>query len=137
MILLLDPTGDPLRIGLAKDGRVVADREITERREQSAKLLGCIASLLAEQDLAPAKLDAIAVVRGPGPFTSLRVAIASANALASTSNVPLVGLTADQASSLEELATVAQTSLTAGRIVQQLQPEYDRPPSITRPKESD
>lgn len=53
-------------------------------------------------DLKPADLDRIAVAQGPGSYTGLRVAVATAKTLAYTLNIDLVGV-----SSLYALAAAA------------------------------
>jgi tRNA threonylcarbamoyladenosine biosynthesis protein TsaB len=55
-------------------------------------LLPLIEALLRDLDLSPPDVEAVAVSRGPGGFTSLRIGIATAAAWARARNVPLVGV---------------------------------------------
>lgn len=70
----------------------------TERRHTEALAPG-IARLLTEAGVAPREVGRIAVDRGPGLFTGLRVGLATAEALALALGAELVGVT-----SLEALA---------------------------------
>ncbi len=49
-------------------------------------------SLLEDQNLQLADLDFIAIDKGPGAFTSLRVALATVNGIAFAHRIPLVGV---------------------------------------------
>jgi tRNA threonylcarbamoyladenosine biosynthesis protein TsaB len=130
MILLFDPAHEPVTVALVDGGVVIAQRTIENRREQSAKLLEAVDHLLAGVGLRPDGLAAIAVVRGPGSFTSLRVGLACANALAQAAGRPMIGLTAE-AGNLAAQASMAETALADHRTDEFLLPEYGRPPSIT------
>lgn len=60
-----------------------------------------IAGLLEEHHIKFADLSFLAVNQGPGPFTTLRVVIASVNGLSYATKVPLVGIDALDALILE------------------------------------
>lgn len=134
MILLIDPAREPATVALVEDGAVIIERTIAEKRELSQRLLATIDEVLQERQLAVSDLAAIAVMRGPGPFTSLRIALAVANALARSAATPIVGLTDLAAAPLSELAQAATAKLAAGDTESQLLPFYDRPPTITPPR---
>lgn len=51
-----------------------------------------ISSLLQEQGMRIADLDAIAVVSGPGSFTGLRIGVGVAQGLAFGANIPVLGI---------------------------------------------
>ncbi|HIE52797.1 MAG TPA: tRNA (adenosine(37)-N6)-threonylcarbamoyltransferase complex dimerization subunit type 1 TsaB [Armatimonadetes bacterium] len=58
------------------------------------RLILCLQQLLAEIGLTVADLEGIAVSRGPGSFTSVRVGMATAKGLAQALSLPLVGVSA-------------------------------------------
>ena len=75
------------------EGRVAARRREFRRRGHAEALLPMVAAVLAEAGLDCAALDAIAVTRGPGTFTGVRIGLAAARALALASGRPAIGLT--------------------------------------------
>jgi tRNA threonylcarbamoyladenosine biosynthesis protein TsaB len=55
-------------------------------------LLPMLDRLLSRHDLSPAQLDALAVTRGPGSFTSVRIGLATALGLAYPRSLPVYAL---------------------------------------------
>jgi tRNA threonylcarbamoyladenosine biosynthesis protein TsaB len=72
----------------ATDGRVV-ERSIGSRVRHAESLLPTIAEVLAEAGLAPADTGGIVVGAGPGSFTGVRIAAATARGLVRALDVPL------------------------------------------------
>src|SRR5690606_11574016 len=60
----------------------------------SRRLVAVIAEVLAEAGWEPGDLDLIAVTRGPGSYTGLRLGAMAAKILAWSGGVPLVGVDA-------------------------------------------
>ena len=73
-------------------GAVVARRYQRRARGHAEALMPMIEAVLAEADLDYADLDALAVTRGPGTFTGLRIGLAAARGLALATGLPLAGL---------------------------------------------
>lgn len=61
-------------------------------RGQSEALLPMIQDVLAEAAITAADLDLIAVTRGPGAFTGLRIGLATARAMALAAGLPCLGV---------------------------------------------
>jgi len=78
-VLALD-TGSPrVSVALARDGAVVASRSVEQERS-STRLLAMVREVLDEAGMGVrslGKIDGIAVLRGPGSFTGLRIGLAT------------------------------------------------------------
>lgn len=101
-LLLLD-TGSPLvSVAVARGGAVVASRSIEQQRS-SAHLLDLIGEALAEAGITVRDLGGIAVLRGPGSFTGLRIGLATVLGLHQALGVPATALP-----SLQVMAAAAE-----------------------------
>lgn len=98
-LLALDTATEACSVALWIDGQVVLDAvELTHGHAQ--RILPMIDALLTAQSLRLTDLDGIAVGRGPGGFTGLRLAVSVAQGLALGTGLPTVGVS--------DLAAVAQ-----------------------------
>ncbi len=80
VVLGIDTATD-VRVGLARDGVVVARGAVEDRRAHAEQLMPLVQRVLAEAGASLGDLTAIAVGVGPGPFTGLRVGVAAAQTL--------------------------------------------------------
>ena len=89
LILAIDTTG-PLASCALSDGlqieQIINDTEYSHLEE----IVPMVKRLLAEQKVQPEELDAIAVSRGPGSFTGIRIGMATAKGLAQIWDKPIV-----------------------------------------------
>lgn len=81
-------------VGVAPDGtpRTLAQRTELNPRGHMEVLTPNIVSCLADAGLSPADLDAVVVGTGPGPFTGLRVGMATGAAFGEALNIPVHGV---------------------------------------------
>ena len=100
-LLAIDTSTECGSVALAVDRRVIA-RSAVLPRQHAEQLLPWIDELLAEAGLSRSQIDAIAVGRGPGGFTGVRLAVAVAQGLAWALQRPLLAV-----SSLAALAMQA------------------------------
>lgn len=102
------------------DGRV-ASRSLSEPTMQARLLAAQAQEACAEAGFAPRDADLLAVVRGPGGFTGLRVGVATAKAWAWATGARLVGVSgfevvASRAGSLADApGAVVHVAFDAGR----------------------
>lgn len=86
------PTAE-LRLWL--DDELKIEKVWYAHKELSAGILQQIANILEKVDCQVKDLKGIVVYKGPGSFTGLRIGITTANALAYSLRVPLVGATGE------------------------------------------
>lgn len=90
MILGLDTSSQKISLALYFPKKL--EKEISWlTKETSKELLPKIDQFLRENRVKLKDLKAIAVFRGPGSYTGLRVGISIANALAYSLNIPVLG----------------------------------------------
>ena len=90
MILTIDTTeNSELRISLNQGAKQLVLVKQPTNRNQAEKLLPLIEKILIKQGLKLNSLKKIIVHNGQGSFTSLRIGIATANALAYALNIPV------------------------------------------------
>lgn len=92
-LLALDAAGAACSAAVWADGALAARRFEAMARGQSERLLPMIEAVMAEAGLDYPALDAIAVTRGPGGFTGVRIGLATARGLALACGAPLSGVT--------------------------------------------
>lgn len=110
-ILALETASEVSSVALWDEGRLLSD---TQRlpRQQAQAILPQIQSLLAAAGVTLGQLDALAFGRGPGSFTGLRIAAATAQGLALAWDRPVIPV-----SSLHALAWAAQTQTQASHFL--------------------
>ena len=81
LILCIETGTDICSVGLAKDGELISLRESDEGRDHARKVGLFVDELLRETGLAPDDLDAVAVGKGPGSYTGLRIGVSFATGL--------------------------------------------------------
>lgn len=91
-ILAIDTACNLARVALTEDGVLQKEITVDDKRKHSVKLLPAIETLLAECGVTPQNLDLIAVTKGPGSFTGLRIGVVTAKTMAYALHVPLVGV---------------------------------------------
>ncbi len=88
-LLAIETATEACSVAVLVDGEVIERFEIAPRRHTELALPWAHA-LLAEAGIAKSQLDAIAVGRGPGAFTGVRLAIALAQGIALALDRPLL-----------------------------------------------
>ncbi len=76
-------------VALVTESEVIAEYTLNIRRTHSERLMGMIARLLSDTDVALMDLDGIAVSIGPGSFTGLRIGLSTAKGLCFANDLPL------------------------------------------------
>lgn len=100
-ILALDTALEFAGVGLKKNNAPCAEFVTHGSRQHAETVMAMADSLMAEHNVLPEDLTAIAVDIGPGSFTGVRIGVCAANAMAQALNLPLIG--ASSLSILHEL----------------------------------
>lgn len=109
LILCIETGTDICSVGIARDGELLSLRESDEGRDHARKVAVFVNELLRETGIAPDELDAVAVGKGPGSYTGLRIGTSFAKGLCYGLQKPLVAV-----GSLDALAEVAREDHEAG-----------------------
>ena len=92
-ILHLETSTKQCSVALAFDGKLIASRLLlSESFSHSEKLHLFISEILEEAHLKPNNLAAVAVSKGPGSFTGLRIGVAAAKGLCFALDLPLISV---------------------------------------------
>lgn len=114
-VLALDTATTDLVTGLVNtETGAVFDAVVTDTRAHNELLVPTVEALLADAAVTFADLGAAVVGCGPGPFTGLRVGMASASAFAGALGIPVHGVCTHDA--VAQQAT-ADSDAAAGRLL--------------------
>ena len=125
MILFIDTASyDEIVITLFHDdGKKLKTKKFKAPRQQAEKLLPAVAKLLSALNCSLSDLKKIQVVVAGGSFTSLRIGVVTANALAYALNIPVEAVSVNG----EVLKNQQDKKFESYNIVS---PQYDKEPNI-------
>lgn len=109
LILGIETGTDICSVSLSRDDELVALRESESGQDHARKLTLYIDEILRSNGTAPEELDAVAVGKGPGSYTGLRIGVSTAKGLCYGLDIPLIAV-----GSPEALAWVAAEDYDAG-----------------------
>ncbi len=92
LILNFDTATPVCSVALARDGDVIAMKESKKEKSHAALLTVFIEQILNETKTKINQLDAIAVSKGPGSYTGLRIGVSTAKGLCYGSDIPLISI---------------------------------------------
>lgn len=99
LIIGLDTTSRSGSVSIIKENYIIGECLLNTGPRHSENIVSSLNWLIKTLDIEKSKIDAIAVSRGPGSFTSLRVGMTIAKSLAYTLKLKIIGV-----SSLKVLA---------------------------------
>jgi tRNA threonylcarbamoyladenosine biosynthesis protein TsaB len=100
LILNIETATGVCSLALARDGKLVEQRESTLKNSHSSVLTLLIDAVFKTTGIPMASLDAVAVSEGPGSYTGLRIGVASSKGLCYALDKPLIGINTLQAMAL-------------------------------------
>lgn len=104
-LLAIDTSNQAMGVALLSDDMLIGEMVTNIKKNHSVRLMPAISQLMRETGMTPDRLDKIAVAKGPGSFTGVRIGLTTAKAMAWALQIPVVGV-----SSLEVLAYQGQLS---------------------------
>lgn len=108
MIVLAADTSLPiLSVALVSDGTLVGATALEGRGSRNEKLLPAIDWLLAENGVERGAVELLAVTRGPGSFTGVRIGLATMQGLAMALRRPVCAMSTHEAIAFGEAGRVA------------------------------
>jgi tRNA threonylcarbamoyladenosine biosynthesis protein TsaB len=118
-ILALDTATEACSVALLSGDTLIDASELAPRK-QAERVLPMAEHLLAEAGLSRAQIDGVAVGRGPGAFTGVRLAVSVAQGLAFALDLPVVTVSSLAALAMEapadESATLAVIDARMGEV---------------------
>lgn len=91
--IILIETSTPLcSTALVEDGKVVCERISDEPRAHASKTALFVSEMLSEKGLKVSDCDAVAVSKGPGSYTGLRVGVSTAKGLCFGAGIPMISV---------------------------------------------
>ena len=117
-VLALDTANEVIAVGIgelcAEERRVkmVVQAQVEAHRASNTRLLECVDDVLGEAGVSRGEIACVACGRGPGSFTGVRIAMATAKGIASALHVGLIGL-----STLDAVAWGAWESGARGEVL--------------------
>jgi tRNA threonylcarbamoyladenosine biosynthesis protein TsaB len=101
-ILAVDTATRSCSVAVVQENSLLAEMTTARKQTHARHLMEMINKVMGLSGLALSEIDGLAVTRGPGTFTGLRIGISSVKGIATASGKPVVGI-----SSLDALAVQA------------------------------
>jgi len=113
-ILALETTEKFGSVALLNDTHVLAEIVLPKDRRSSQTLHPSMQTLFETTQTAPAKIDVVAIVTGPGSFTGLRVGVTTAKMFAYTTGAKVIALDTFQTVAFGNGDTVGGSLISVG-----------------------
>jgi tRNA threonylcarbamoyladenosine biosynthesis protein TsaB len=92
MILCLETATPVCSVALCDRSGVISTRESERDKSHAVQLTVFIEELFKEAEIRPEHLKAVAVSKGPGSYTGLRIGVSVAKGIAYGASIPLIGI---------------------------------------------
>lgn len=101
-ILSIETGTDICSVALSHNSKLISLREVNDIKGHAKNLAIFVEEVLSENRISPEELSAVAVSKGPGSYTGLRIGVSLAKGICYGAKIPLIAV-----SSLESMAQVA------------------------------
>lgn len=92
LILLIETATKSCSVAIAQGGIVLVKKEINEQNAHATSLTLFIEDVILQAKITYAQINAIAVSKGPGSYTGLRIGVSTAKGLCYALNIPLIAI---------------------------------------------
>jgi tRNA threonylcarbamoyladenosine biosynthesis protein TsaB len=92
IILCIESSTEVCSVALAKNGEIIDRIEEADGPNHARLLTGFIDRLFRANQLTAPQLDAVAVSKGPGSYTGLRIGVSAAKGICLASEIPLIAV---------------------------------------------
>lgn len=106
LMLLLETATSNCSVALTENGKIIGFKEVNERNIHASHITLFIEELMINAGKNYSDLDAIAVSKGPGSYTGLRIGVSTAKGLCYALDIPLIGI-----DTLEAMASGLQSRI--------------------------
>ena len=96
-ILNIETATKVCSVAIGRDGELIALKETNKEKSHSSVITLLIQEVLKKAGIVLSDLDAIAVSRGPGSYTGLRIGVSTAKGLCYSLDKPLIAISTLQA----------------------------------------
>jgi len=103
-ILSIETATEICSVALARDGELIACKESANSNEHSSLLTLFIQEVMEEAGISLKALDAVAVSKGPGSYTGLRIGVSAAKGLCYSLDKPLIAVSTLKALAYQTLS---------------------------------
>lgn len=91
-IILIETSTALCSAALVENGKVICERISGEPRAHASKTAPFVSGMLSEKGLKVSDCDAVAVSKGPGSYTGLRVGVSTAKGLCFGAGIPMISV---------------------------------------------
>ena len=92
MVICLETATNICSVALCNSAGVITVKESTESKSHASMLTLLIDAVLKENGIKVRDLEAVAVSKGPGSYTGLRIGVSVAKGIAFAASLPLIGI---------------------------------------------
>lgn len=92
MLLAIDTSTRCASVALYDASGVISEASWRSENNHSVEMMPAIARMLSQQGLSPQALTAVAVAKGPGSFTGLRIGMSIAKGLCLALDIPIIAV---------------------------------------------
>ncbi|MGV3705236.1 MAG: tRNA (adenosine(37)-N6)-threonylcarbamoyltransferase complex dimerization subunit type 1 TsaB [Arcticibacter sp.] len=92
LILQIETSTISCSVALSENGKTIAVKEATERNIHASSITPFIQEVMKDAGKEMSQLDAVAVSKGPGSYTGLRIGVSTAKGLCYALDIPLIGI---------------------------------------------